>query len=188
VADHPKRWVRTEWEEDDGEGGTIQLHEDMPIWFEPFAKGKTLMRAAFERALAIVDAWTAEHKDSFPPIVLHVTDFGYTDEDPAPMVRALQDRSTDAGSVLVFNCHLSESEGQAVSYPSAAEAEGFSKRARFLYEMSSQLPEPMRQEALTLGYEVEMGAHGYVLNADLTSLVDFLDIGTKPVWSGVMEP
>jgi hypothetical protein len=159
----------------------------MPIWFEPFAKGKTLMRVAFERALAVVRAWADEHKDSFPPIVLHITDGGYTepDQDPAPVVRELQEQCTNVGGALVFNCHLSEKQGQTVMFPSAAAAEGFEVRARQLYEISSPLPEPMRREAVGLGYPVEVGARGYVRNADLASLVQFLDIGTKPVWAGV---
>lgn len=187
VADNPGTWVRKEWDEDDGEGGTVRVGEDMPIWFEPFAKGKTLMRVAFERALAVVRAWADDHKDSFPPIVLHITDGGFTepDQDPAPVVRELQEQCTDVGSALVFNCHLSDKQGQTVMFPSAAAAEGFEVRARKLYEMSSPLPEPMRREAGLLGYPVEVGARGYVRNADLASLVQFLDIGTRPVWAGV---
>jgi hypothetical protein len=189
VADNPKAWVRKAWDEDDGEGGTVRVEEDTPIWLEPFAKGRTLMRAAFERALAVVSDWADEHKDSFPPIVLHITDGGFTDpdQDPAPVVRKLQEQYTNVGSALVFNCHLSEKEGQTVTFPGAAAAEGLEVRARQLYEMSSPLPEPMRREAALLGYQVEMGARGYVRNADLGSLVNFLDIGTKPVWAGVVE-
>ena len=187
VADNPRSWVTKAWDEDDGEGGTVRVEEEMPIWLEPFAKGKTLMKPAFGRALAMVRDWTDEHKESFPPIVLHITDGGYTKEDPAPVVRELQEQSTNVGNALVFNCHLSETEGQTVMFPSAAAAEGFEGRARQLHDMSSPLPEPMREQAMLMGYKVEMGARGYARNVDLASLVNFLDIGTRPVWDGVVE-
>lgn len=188
VADNPKGWKRKSWEEDDGEGGTVLVEEDYPVWLEPFAKGRTLMKDAFERALAVVSDWADAHKDSFPPIVLHITDGGASsDQDPALLVRKLQEQYTNVGSALVFNCHVSEKQEQPVMFPGAAAVEGLEVRARQLYEMSSPLPEPMRREAVLLGYQVEMGARGYVRNADAGSLVHFLDIGTKPVWAGVVE-
>jgi hypothetical protein len=48
---------------------------------------------------------------------------------------------------------------------------------RQLYEMSSVLPEPVRERAIERGYAVEPGARGYVLNADAASLIDFMEIG-----------
>jgi Mg-chelatase subunit ChlD len=189
VADNPRRWVRKEWEEPDGQGGTVQMEQEMPVWLEPFAKGKTLMRSAFERTLAVVMQWTDKHPDSFPPIVLHITDGGFTDneEDPAPVAQELQDQSTNAGGALVFNCHLSHTEGQTMMFPSAVAADGLEGRARQLHDISSPLPEPMRKEAISMGYQVEVGARGYVRNADLASLVNFLDIGTRPALNSVVE-
>jgi hypothetical protein len=45
--------------------------------------------------------------------------------------------------------------------------------------MSSLLPEPMRRQAQAKGYQIGSGARGYVFNADLVTMIDFLDIGTR---------
>jgi Mg-chelatase subunit ChlD len=189
VADNPLTWKLVQWDEDDGEDGTIRVTEDVPIWLKPFGKGKTLVRDAFEQALTVVREWAEGHKDSFPPIVLHITDGEFTDrdQDPGPAVRQLQEQYTNVGSVLVFNCHLSATEEQPIMFPGTAEAEHLKGHARQLHEMSSPMPEPIRQEAIAQGYQVEMGARGYVRNADLVALVDFLNIGTRPVYAGVAE-
>ena len=161
----------------DGRGGVLQQTVELPIWFEPAARGQTLMYAAFERALAAAKAWTREHPTSFPPIVINITDGGFTGKDPTPLVYEIQELCTQAGNALIFNCHISESEGVIVMYPGPATAAGFEKRMRQLYEMSSVLPEPMRERARERGYDVEPEARGYVLNADAVTLIDFLEIG-----------
>src|SRR6266851_3087329 len=161
----------------DGRGGVLELSVDLPIWLEPVAKGQTLMYAAFERALAAAKTWTREHQRSFPPIVINITDGGFTVRDPTPLVYEIQELCTQAGNALIFNCHISESEGGVVMYPGSATAARFEKRMRQLYQMSSVLPEPMRERARERGYDVEPEARGYVLNADAASLIDFLEIG-----------
>jgi hypothetical protein len=161
----------------DGEGGVLEQTIYLPVWFEPTAKGQTLMYAAFERALAAAKAWTREHPASFPPIIINITDGGFTGKDPTPLVYEIQELCTQAGNALVFNCHVSHSEGLVVMYPGPAVAAKFEKRMRQLYEMSSILPEPMRKRAHERGYDVEPEARGYVLNADAATLIDFLEIG-----------
>ncbi len=161
----------------DGRGGELRQTVEVPVWFDPVAKGKTLMYAAFERALAAATTWTRDHQASFPPIVINITDGGFVGKDPTPLVYEIQELCTRAGNALTFNCHISESAGQVVTYPGPTRAAGFEKRVRQLYEMSSVLPDLMRKRARELGYDIEPEARGYVLNADAASLIDFLDIG-----------
>ena len=51
--------------------------------------------------------------------------------------------------------------------------------ARVLFEMSSVLPEAMFERAQAEGFEVQPGARGMVYNADMISLLQFLDMGTR---------
>ena len=51
--------------------------------------------------------------------------------------------------------------------------------ARRLFRMSSCLPPPMREPARQAGVAVTAGTRGFVFNADLASVVRFLDIGTR---------
>lgn len=177
IAEMAKPPRRRETHRPDGHGGMVTEIVELPIWFEPFAKGQTLMYAAFERALAAARTWTANHQTSFPPIIINITDGGFTGKDPTPLVIEIQELCTQAGNALVFNCHISETEGKVVMYPGPERAAGFEKRMRELYQMSSVLPDMMRRRASERGYEVEPGARGYVLHADAATLIDFLEIG-----------
>jgi len=161
----------------DGHGGVVEQAIELPIWFEPVASGQTLMYAAFQRALIAAKGWTRQHQDSFPPIVINITDGGFTEKDPTPLVFEIQELTTEGGNSLVFNCHISETDGAVVMYPGPSAAATFDKRMRQLYEMSSMLPELMSQRARQRGYNVEPGARGYVLHADAATLIEFLDIG-----------
>jgi hypothetical protein len=51
--------------------------------------------------------------------------------------------------------------------------------ARLLFRMSSPLPPPMLYQARTLEATVAEGAVGFAFNADLSSVIMFLDIGTR---------
>ncbi len=54
------------------------------------------------------------------------------------------------------------------------------KFAKLLFSISSQLPSYMRSVALGEGYGVTDGTRGFVFNADIVSVIRFLDIGTRP--------
>ncbi len=85
---------------------------------------------------------------------------------------------TNDGNALVFNIHLSEVAAMPVQYPDTEDAlpDDLAKR---LFRMSSVLPEPSRNLAATLDLPVTENSRGFVFNADMTALVQFLDIGTR---------
>ena len=56
--------------------------------------------------------------------------------------------------------------------------------ARLLFRMSSPLPPAMLRQAQILEASVPDGAVGFAFNADLASVIMFLDIGTRGDASG----
>jgi hypothetical protein len=181
IADRPKRVETRRRRVPDGAGGVYEEEFQLPVWFDPVASGQTPMNAAFRAAVAPLRNWLSQHQASFPPIIINLTDGAYTDQNPAATVRELAQMETADGNVLVFNCHISQQAGMSVSFPNDGQAASLSGLARELYEMSSLLPEPMRRQAQAKGYQVEGGARGYVFNADLVTMIDFLEIGTRAI-------
>jgi hypothetical protein len=149
-----------------------------PVWVEPRAKGDTPMCRTLARAAEIVAAWTDEHDMGYPPTVIHVTDGGSSDGDPTAAAAEIRASRTADGQALLFNIHLSSKPGRPVRFPDSDEglADDY---ARMLFDMSSVLPPPLRREAEREGFAVSDGSRGFAFNADLVSLVHFLDIGTR---------
>ncbi|MFQ5855308.1 MAG: vWA domain-containing protein [Anaerolineae bacterium] len=181
AAEQPKRVETRRRRVPDGAGGIYEEAFELPVWFDPVAHGNTPMNTAFSAVVAPLHGWLSQYPNSFPPIVINLTDGAYTDDDPAPVVWELMQLGTSDGNVLVFNCHISAQAGQEVTFPDDTQAAGLEGLARELCDMSSQLPEPMRRQAQAKGYAVGPSARGYAFNADLVTLIDFLDIGTRVV-------
>jgi hypothetical protein len=179
IATIPKRIETRRHRMSDGRGGWEEELFDFPIWFEPVAQGKTFVNAAFECALEVLVPWVGRNPNSFPPVIVNITDGGFYQKSPAETVAKIRRLATRDGHVLVFNCHISEKQHQPVVFPNDDQTSGFQKRMRQLYDLSSPLPARMCQQAQAKGYPLEPGARGYAFNADLVTLVDFLDIGTR---------
>jgi hypothetical protein len=178
-----KRWQKVP----DGAGGLVEMEIDFPVWLRPRALGGTPMHLALETATALTQQWISAHPDSFPPMVFNITD-GQPDspaeaEAAAERLRRLE---TSDGQVLLFNCHISETAHGSVTLP-ASDVGLPDETARLLYRMSSTLPAPMVARARPLGYEVAANARGFVYNADPVSLIQLLDIGTRPL-NALMAP
>jgi hypothetical protein len=181
IADKPKRTEMRKRRLPDGAGSVYEEEFQLPVWFEPIACGTTPMHPAFSAVLGTVQTWLNQHRTSFPPIVFNLTDGAYTGKNPAPVAQELMRLSSADGHVLVFNCHISQKPGLTVAFPDDGQAVGFEGLARELYDISSLLPEPMQQQVLARGYLPGHGARGYAFNADLMTLIDFLDIGTRVI-------
>ena len=84
------------------------------------------------------------------------------------------------GNVLIFNAHLSSQDDRPIEFPSQ-ESELPDPEALILFKMSSILPPKLRDAAKSEGFRVNENTRGFVFNADLVSVVRFLDIGTRAV-------
>jgi hypothetical protein len=179
VGEQPARVDTRSKKVPDGAGGLVDQVVRFPVWVEPTANGGTPMSAALTEVHALISDWTAQHPNSFPPVVLHISDGESTDGDPRGAGQAVGELSTSDGNVLVFNCHLSSDSSPKIEYPCSSE-ELPNQFARILFEMSSVLPSEFLGAAAEIGRSLQEGARGFVFNGDAVSLVQFFDIGTRP--------
>jgi len=107
IANAPARVEERTTQIDDGAGGKITKKTKFPIWFEPTAKGVTPMGGALDLAHHLMSSWVGKHPNSYPPIVINISDGEATDSGPVPQAEALTSLCTNDGNVLLLNCHIS---------------------------------------------------------------------------------
>jgi len=177
----------------DSQTGTYrQVTENRAFWIEPRHQGKTQMAEAFTVARDIARRWLAEQpepgqaarQECFPPLIINITDAQDNGRvDPLPVTYDIRREGTQQGGTLIFNCHFTTYMGQSHIFPGNVMqvAHLDPPFASQMFEMSSVIPEPLRQKAsaeLGLGREAPPGARGFVYNADTNVLVKFLHWGT----------
>jgi len=179
IGNHPTRIDTTIQKiEDDETGEMLEVPSDSPVWIDPAAEGSTPMCHVLHYAHGILSQWIQQHPDSFPPIVIHITDGESQDGDALPYADAVKALQTTDGNVLLFNCHLSMTAAQSVVFPST-DAGLPDNLARILFQMSSTLPDIFFKSAVAEGFPIQPGARGMAFNADMVVLVNFLDMGTR---------
>ena len=176
VAEVEERQVK----ESDGAGGLVDFMKQFRVWLQPHAEYGTPMCQALDVASQAIEDWIAQHLESFPPIIINVSDGMAGDGDPEGQAHRLTDLRTGDGNALLFNIHLSEVAALPIEYPDSDEfLPQNDDYALIMFRMSSVLPEPIRNEAARLGIEVRERSRGYVFNANMESLVQFLSLGTR---------
>jgi hypothetical protein len=173
VADYPLR-MATDYLLPDRQ----DLSVSMPVWVDAVAEGATPMAGAIDLAGALLASWANDHFESFPPIVINVSDGAATDADPRPLAAQLRDLRTRDGSLLMFNVNLSSSATPPIQYANSPHnlPDAY---ARTLFEMSSELTPFMVAVARGMGLSPSDGARGFVFNADMSALSELLDVGTR---------
>ena len=179
VAANPARVDERVKKVDDGAGGLVDQTVKFPIWFDPVANGGTPMCQALNKAANILQGWLSAHPDCFPPIVINITDGEATDGDPSGPAQELTKLASSDGNVLLFNLHLSSHKAAPIEFPDSEDGLP-DNYAKLLFNMSSRLPEYMRGIAREEGFRVSDETRGFVFNADIVSVIRFLDIGTRP--------
>jgi len=154
-----------------------------PQWISAQAAGATPMCKAMDLAGATIADWIADHPDSFPPIVINISDGESTDGDPQPWSDRLRQLATSDGELLMFNVNISQAEGESVFCPSNPELLP-NTAATLLFNMSSTLPEYMVGLAQSAGHSVDAGSRGFAFNADFAAVASFLRVGTSTVQVG----
>lgn len=179
IANSPARIEERSRKVDDGAGGLVEQKVKFPIWFDGIAVGGTPMCAALLRAQSILSTWIAQHSNSFPPICINITDGESTDGDPTQAAEQVKSLATSDGNALLFNIHVTSKQGAAVEYPDS-ESSLVDNNAKLLFRISSLLPVHMMNAVRQDGLPVSELSRGFAFNADLVSLIRFLDIGTRP--------
>ncbi|HWN33407.1 MAG TPA: hypothetical protein VNP03_11710 [Pseudonocardia sp.] len=176
LADHPLT-VREEPSVDQ-----MSVSAKIPIWVEPVHGYRTPMCEAIAVAGAHVYDWATAHPNSFPPIVINITDGMVTDSpyDGATLadwVARLTAIRTSDGPALFFNIFLSPTRSPEVIFP--ATPSGLPVPGPDLFGMSSELPGPMVANARADGIDVQPGARGLAFNVGRSTLLRVLQIGTR---------
>jgi hypothetical protein len=170
--------TRSQYIPDEETGEMIELPCEVPVWVDPVAEGGTPMCHMLYQCHGILSDWIAQHPQSFPPIVVHITDGESQDGDPVPYAEAVRNLATEDGNVLLFNCHLSMTAADPFMFPSAEEGLP-DELARVLFRLSSVLPDPFVRHAVAEGVPLQPGARGMAFNADMVCLIQFLNMGTQ---------
>lgn len=179
IANDPARIEERGKKVDDGAGGFVEQKVKFPIWFDPIANGGTPMCKALDYAKAITAKWVTEHPDSYPPTVINITDGESTDGDPSLAAESIRNLQTRDGNVLLFNVHLSSTSSSPIPFP-GDEMRLPDQYSQLLFRMSSIMPPQMQAYAASLGFAASETSRGFMFNADQVSLVQFLNIGTRP--------
>ncbi|MBV8887186.1 MAG: VWA domain-containing protein [Chroococcidiopsidaceae cyanobacterium CP_BM_RX_35] len=170
----------------DGAGGLVEIEDQFPIWIEPVAVGGTPMTAAFEMACGLVQDWTENHKTSFPPVAINITDGEAESQDTAKTAaEILTELGTDDGKTLLLNAHISGGTEPEVILPSSLnQLPKGDSYAQFLFDISSELPPLMLERASASGLTPSPYAKGFVYKARLETMIQLLEIGTKAEFRG----
>lgn len=163
---------------DDGAGGILEQKVRFQVWIDAIADGGTPMCQAFDAAYSICSQWISEHPNGYPPIVINLTDGEATDGEPIIGAKRLTSLTSLDGNPLLFNLHLSGVAAAPILFPTSANGLPDNFAAQ-LFEMSSVLPDAMIAAARSLELSAGAGSRGFVFNADMPALVQFLDIGTR---------
>lgn len=151
----------------------------MPVWIEPKFSNGTPMHDAFREAEDIISKWMPYYPNSFPPVVINVTD-GEPNNPPLATGAAqrLMSLQMQDGQVLLFNGHIGESGSAEIRLP-ANEQSLNHKLAKLMFSISSELPGPMLAAAQNAGFSPTTGARGFLMNAGADSLTKLLIFGSQ---------
>lgn len=185
LKEHPYKKITTKKETRTRKGVKVVEVEEVQ-WIEAEAtEGWTRVHHAFEKAKGLLDEWMEKHhdKDCYPPTIINITDGefnGATKEYVLQQANELKSMFTNDGNVILFNIHISANKAVCVTCPASKDEVSFSSLATTMYEMSSLLPmrysdriADLRKDGTPNNRYTAMS-----INADMSTLIQLMDIGT----------
>ncbi len=166
--------------------GTMVKEVEKVQWMEARHDGSwTHVHKAFDMAHGLLEEWMSEHhdKDCYPPTIINITDGefnGTTKDHVLQQANELKSMFTNDGNVILFNIHFtsSKSADEVVCPIEKGELKG-NLYAELLFDMSSLLPLRYNDDISRNLNDNRQGRHVAMgVNADATSLIKLMDIGT----------
>ena len=171
----------------DGAGGIITVDYPMPVWIEPITKdGATNMKGAFEMAKAIIEQWMEDKPNNPAPVIINISDgvpyydgkaVGDCMTETIKVAKDIMSHSVADGSVLIFNAMISAA-GKRLEFPVSLE-ECSNDESKFLFEISSVVPDAYKVIAKAKDLNVKDGSRGCIFEADEVQLVSLIDFGSS---------
>lgn len=184
IKNHPYRKITIK-EEVRTRRGVQEKEVEKVQWLDARHDGKwTHVHKAFDIAKRLLNEWMSKHQkeDCYPPTIINITDGifnGATDEYILQQANELKAMFTNDGNVLLFNIHIVPDQEAKVVFPISKSELGDNKYAQLLFDMSSLLPERYNQDIANLrGDEGKERHSAMAINADLSTLLQLMDIGT----------
>lgn len=186
IYQNPKDTKKVKKKVPDGAGGLIEIDVEIQNWIDVNLTGVTRMAEAFRTAKELIHGWIREHTDGPAPIIINVSDgmpYDGISEDDSKFqciqeVLKIKDIQIVDGAPLIFNAHIGERGSSPCKYPTSNDNLG--EQARFLFEISSDIPESLMQAAKAIELEAVLGSKGMISNADPVELVKFITFGSSP--------
>ena len=185
LKEHPYKKITTKKETRTRKGVKVVEVEEVQ-WIEAEAtQGWTRVHLAFEKAKGLLDEWMEKHhdKDCYPPTIINITDGefnGATKEYVLQQANELKSMFTNDGNAILFNIHISANKAVCVTCPASKDEVSFSSLATTMYEMSSLLPMRYSDRIADLrGDGTPINRYRAMsINADMSTLIQLMDIGT----------
>lgn len=185
LKEHPYKKITTKKETRTRKGVKVVEIEEVQ-WIEAEAtQGWTRVHHAFEKAKGLLDEWMEKHhdKDCYPPTIINITDGefnGATKEYVLQQANELKSMFTNDGNVILFNIHISANKAVCVTCPASKDEVSFSSLATTMYEMSSLLPMRYSDRIADLRKDGTPNNRyrAMSINADMSTLIQLMDIGT----------
>lgn len=186
---NPKRLETVKKKIHDGAGGLIEIEKKMPIWLDPIEKdGWTDMAAAFRMAKEIIEEWVKDKPDNPAPVIINVSDgvpyYNHKDtkdcqSESEALAKEIMNIRTSDGNALIFNAEIGEGQNQIILPNSIEEVQAGGEGARFLYEISSIIPDGYECAAKKNELNLKENSRGAVFGADAENLIKLIDFGSS---------
>ena len=187
IADNPLDIIDELKKEPDGNGGFVEIEVQMPVWLKKQSKQLRIiedqkkenfnsLEKVFDVSYHIIKDWIRKNPDSFPPLIINVScgvnNFSFYRVD---VFRKLMELKTNDGNVLIFNSYLSD-DSIEVFFPNNINNLP-NEYTKFLYYLSSFLPDAMIEYATFSGRSIPSNAKGFLLNYSPEIIVNLLIFG-----------
>ena len=185
-ADNPLRIESIKKKISDGGGGLVEIDEQMPIFIEPTSNGLTPMAEALTFAKELIEGWLQKKPDNPAPIIINISDglpfTGSTVEEEMKKAidvsQEIMNINSSDGNPLVFNSHIGD-EGDAQCSFEENERDVKDQQAKFLFNISSKVPESYKDAASKQDFKVKSESRGFVSNADPEMFIKFINFGSS---------
>lgn len=170
------------------DGSWAMIEHSSTEWIAPKAEGNTPMYEAMLHTRDLVAEWCSlePNRESFHPVVIHITDGEASDCEPKELIDIcgeIKRQATTDGNVLLLNIHIAaNSHLPAVVFPMPDEVPSVGHYASTLAECSSIMPEVFNDAISRLkGIAATPPFIGMGYNASIIELLSIINIGSRSV-------